>query len=83
MKIVIESPKKLTDVIWKKLLTCGIETVDELLCKLSFRLLSRYICIHSLLMHFVKHLSTSIMNFNNTISRGGGRQKDSKGDYAK
>ena len=23
-------------------------------------------------MHFVKHLSTSIMNFNDTISRGGG-----------
>ena len=23
-------------------------------------------------MHFVKHLSTSIMNFNNTIFRGGG-----------
>ena len=25
MKIVIESPEKLTDLIWKKLLTCGIE----------------------------------------------------------
>ena len=40
-------------------------------CKLSFRLLSHYICILSLLMHFVKHLSTSIVNFSNTISKGG------------
>ena len=55
-------------VIWKKLLTCGIEKVDGLLCKLSFRLLSHYICTLSLLIHFVKHLSTSIMDFNNTIS---------------
>ena len=45
-------------VIWKKLLTCGIEKVDRLLRKLSFRLLSHYICILSLLMQFVKHLHT-------------------------
>ena len=31
MKIVIESPEKLTDRIWKKLLMCGIEKVDGLL----------------------------------------------------
>ena len=31
-----------------------------LLCKLSFRLLSHYICILSLLMHFAKQLSSSI-----------------------
>ena len=68
MKIVINLPKNSLIVIWKKL-TCGIEKVDGLLCKLSFRLLSYYICILSLLMHLVKHLSTSIMNFNNTISR--------------
>ena len=49
------------------LLTCGIEKVDGLLCKLSFRLLSHYICILSLLMHFVKHLSTLIQ-----FSRRGG-----------
>ena len=29
MKIVIESPEKLTDVIWEKLLTCGIEKVMD------------------------------------------------------
>ena len=60
VKIVIESPEELMIVIWKKLLTFGIEKVDGLLCNLSFRLLSHYICILSLLMHCVKHLSTSI-----------------------
>ena len=65
-------PKNSLIAIWKKLLTCGIEKVDGLLCKLSFRLLSYYICILPLLMHFVKHLSASIINFNNTISKGGG-----------
>ena len=39
MKIVIESLEKNT-VFWKKLLTCGIEKLDELQCKLSFKLLS-------------------------------------------
>ena len=72
MNIVIEFPEKLTEAIWKKLLMCGIEKVDGLLCKHSFRLLSHYICVLSLLMHFVKHLSTSIMSFNNTFPRGGG-----------
>ena len=74
MKIVIESPENSLIVIWKKLLMCGIEKPDGLQCKLSFRLLSHYICILSLLMLFVKHLSTSIMNCNNTISTrmGGG-----------
>ncbi len=79
MKIVIESPENSLIVIWKKMLMCGIEKVDRLLCKLSFRLLSHYICILSLLMLFVKHLSTSIMNFNNTISRGGGGGGGAKG----
>ena len=68
MKIVIESPENSLIVIWKKLLACGIEKVDGLLCKLSFRLLSHYTHILSLLMH----LSTSIVDFNNTISNGGG-----------
>ena len=55
---VIDLPKNSLIVIWKKLLTCGIEKVDGLLCKLSFRLLSHYVCILSLLMHFVKHAGT-------------------------
>ena len=60
---------------------CGIEKIDGLLCKLSFRLLSHYICILSLPMLHVKHLSTSIMNFNNIISKGGGGgQKGFKGE---
>ncbi len=50
MKIVIESPEKLTDSNLEEMLTCGIEKVDGLLCKLSFRLLSRYISILTLLM---------------------------------
>ena len=54
---------------------CGIEKVDGLLYKLSFRLLSHYICILSLLMHFVKHLSTSVMN----QFPGGGGGKRFKG----
>ena len=58
MKIVTESKKKILIEIRKKLLVCGIEKVDGLLCKLSFRLLSHYICTLSLLMHFVKHSST-------------------------
>ena len=68
MKIVIESPEKLTDsdMILKKLLMCGIEKADGLLCKPSFSLLSHYICMLSLFMHFVKHLSVSIF-------RGGGK----------
>ena len=38
MKIVIESPPKNSlIVIWKKLLTSGIEKVDGLLCKFSFK----------------------------------------------
>ena len=73
MKISIESPEKLTDMIWKKLLTCGIEKVDGWQCNLSFKLFSHYICILSLLMHFIKHLSTSIIHFNNTISKEGGK----------
>ena len=62
-------------------MTCGIEKVDGLLCKLSFGLSSHYICILSLLMHFVKHLLTSIMNFNKTIVKPGrrGLQKGFKG----
>ena len=60
-------------------MTCGIEKVDGLLCKLSFRLLSHYICMLPLLTCFVKHLSASVMSFNNTISKGGGGQKGSKG----
>ena len=74
MKNVIESPENSLIVIWKKLLTCGIEKVDGLLCKLSFRL--------SLITHAYSHcsctlsstLSTTIMNFN-TISKGGGGKK--------
>ncbi len=31
-------------------------------------------------MHFVKHLSTSIMNFNNIISKGGGGAKRFQGE---
>ena len=69
-------PKNLLIVVWKKLLTCGIEKVG-LLCKLSFRLLSHYICIFSLLMNNVSYLSTSILNFSNIISKAG--QKCSKG----
>ena len=46
--------------------------MDGLLCKLSFRLLSHYICILSLLMHFVKHLSTSIIILIIQFSEGGG-----------
>ena len=54
IKIVIESPQKnLLIMVWKKLLMCGIEKVDGLLRKLSFRLLSHYICILSLLKHFI------------------------------
>ena len=73
MKIVIESPEKLTDSDLEEI----VDVWNRLLCKLSCRLLSHDICILSLLMHFVKHLSTSIMHFNNTISKG--RQKGSKG----
>ena len=52
--------------------------VDGLLCKLSFKLLSHYICILSQLMH----LSTSIMAFNNIIPRvlGGGGGGASRGE---
>ena len=71
MKIIIESPEKLTDSDLEEIVECGIEKVAGLLCELSFRLLSHYICILSLLMHFVKHLSTPIVNFNNTINGGG------------
>ena len=46
VKIVIESPEKLTDSDLEESLTCGIEKVDRLLCKLSFRLLFHYICSH-------------------------------------
>ena len=70
MKIVIESPPKLTDSDLEEIVDVWNRKGDGLLCKLSFRLLSHYICILSLLMHFIKHLSTSIMNFNNTISKG-------------
>ena len=62
MKIVIESPENITDSNLEEIDEVRIEKVDRLLCKLSFRLLSYYICILSLLMHFVKNLSTSIMN---------------------
>ena len=77
MKIVLNLQKNSLIAIWNKLLMCGIENVDGLLCKLSFRLLSHYICILSLLMHFVfvKHLSTSVMN---QFPRGG-EQKGFKG----
>ena len=60
MKIVIESPENSLIVIWKKLLTCGIEKVDGLLFKLSFRLISHYICILSLLIHL-----SALININN------------------
>ena len=66
MKIVIESLKKLTDSDLEEIVDVWNRKGSGLLCKLSFRLLS----ILSLLMHFVKHLSTS-MNLNNTISKGG------------
>ena len=69
MKIVLNLQKNSLIVIWKILLMCGIEKVDGLMYKLSFRLLSHYICILSLLMHFVKHLSTSVMNLNKQFSR--------------
>ena len=80
IKIVLNLPKISLTAIWKKLL-CGIEKVNGLLCKLSFRLLyhyrctliSLYICILSLPIHFVEHLSS--MNFNSTISKGGGGKK--------
>ena len=58
LKKFVKSQKNSLIVIWTKLLTSGIEKVDGLLCKLPFRLLAHYICILSLLMHFVKHLST-------------------------
>ncbi len=63
-------------MIWKKLLTGGIEKVDGLLRRLSFSLLSHYICILSLPMHFVKHLSTSIRILIPQFPKGG--QKVSK-----
>ena len=72
MKIVIESPEKLTDSDLEEMLTCGKELVDGLLCKLLLRPLFHYICILSQLMHLVKHLSTSIMNSNNIVSKKGG-----------
>ena len=76
MKIIIESQKKNSlIVICKKLLTCGIEKVDGLLCKHSFRLLSYYICILSLLIH----LSISIMIFNNTLFKWGRGKKVPRG----
>ena len=71
IKIVIEFPEKLTESDLDEIVVmCGIEKVDGLLCKLSFRLLSHYICIFSLLLHFVKHFINIIMNINNTISEG-------------
>ena len=60
MKIVIESPEKLTDSDLEEIVDVWNRKGGRLLCKLSFRLLSHYICILSLLMHLVKHL-TSIM----------------------
>ena len=83
MEIVIESPENSLIAIWKKLLTCGIEKVDGLLCALSFRLLSHHICILSLLMHFDKHLTISIMNFNNTISTEEGQKGSKAAPYMK
>ena len=62
--------KKLTDSDLEEIVDVWNRKGNGLLCKLSFRLLSHYICILSLLMHFVKHLST-LMSFNNTISKGG------------
>ena len=47
-------------MIWKKLLMCEIEKVEELQCKLSFRLLSNYIGI---LLQLI-NISTSIMSLN-------------------
>ena len=58
-KLSLNLPNNSLIVICKKLLTCGIEKVAGLLCKVPFSLLSHYICILSLLMHFVKYLSTS------------------------
>ena len=72
MKIVIESPEELTDSDLEEVVMCGIEKVDGLL--FSFRLLPHYICILLLLMHFVNHLLTSLMNFYNIISRAGGEK---------
>ena len=72
MKIVIESPEKFTNSDLEEIVDVWNRKGDGLLCKLSFRLLSHYICILPLLTHFVKHLSTS-MNFNSTISKGGGK----------
>ena len=73
MKIVIESPEKLTDR--EELLTCGIEKVDGLLCKLSFRLLSYYICILSLNMQH--QMNFLIIKFprmgGKKVPRGGSR----------
>ena len=77
MKIVIESPEKLTDSICRKLLTCGIEKVDGFLCQLSFRLLSHYI-MHTLTAHALCQALINInMNFYSTIFRRG--EKCSKG----
>ena len=45
MKIIIESPEKLTDSDLEEIFVCGIEKVDGLLYKLSFKLVSHYICI--------------------------------------
>ena len=72
MKIVIESPEKLTDSNLEEIVDMWNRKGDGLLCKLSFRLLSHYICILSLLMHFVKHLSTSIRILIMQFPRGGG-----------
>ena len=55
LKIVIESPEKLTDSDLEENVDVWNRKGDRLLCKLSFRLLSHYICIFSLLKYFVKH----------------------------
>ena len=66
LKLSLNLPKKLTD--------SDLEEIVDVWNR--FRPSSHYICILSL-MHFVKHLSASIMNFNSTISKGG---QSSKGD---
>ena len=59
MKIVTEYPENITDSDLEEIVDVWNRKGRQILCKLSFRLLSHYICILSLLMHFVKHLSTS------------------------
>ena len=79
MKIVIESPEKLTDSDLEEIVDVWNRKGTRIaVCTLIQTLTSLH--MHTLIAHALYQALINInMNFNNTISKGGGRQKCSKG----